>query len=204
MILILLISGYISGSIPFAVVVSRLKGVDICKVGTGNPGAANVYREVGKRYGILVWILDTAKGILPMIIAGILKQPLIVIAATGSAAIVGHCFSLFLKLKGGKGVATMGGVTIYLFPLLFPIGAFLYFWVQRRKRKPSIIYIAFLIFFAVAFIFHYLQIITFHQRFYLQPRGFEIILSMLLLLTVAMIANISTVKEVKELWSKKN
>jgi glycerol-3-phosphate acyltransferase PlsY len=145
--IILLICGYIFGSIPFALVISKLKGVNILKVGTHNPGAANVYREVGKKYGIMVWGLDTIKGVIPMIVAGILKQPLIVVSAVGAAAIVGHCFSLFLKFKGGKGVATMGGVVLYLFPLLFPVGAVLYFWVQKMKRKPSIIFLGFLIFF---------------------------------------------------------
>lgn len=202
-IILILLGGYLFGSIPFAVIVSKIKGVNIYEVGTGNPGAANVYREVGKKYGILVWILDTVKGIIPMIIGDSLGKPLILIAGIGAAAIVGHCFSLFLKFKGGKGVATMGGVIIYLFPLIFPIGAILYFWVQGRERKPSLIMLSLLIFFLIFFAFYSINLITFQKNFYLPSTGLEIVISMLVLLIVAILANISTIKEVRQIWRRK-
>lgn len=196
-VIFLLISGYILGSIPFAVVVSKLRGVDILEVGTHNPGAANVYREVGKKYGIIVWSLDTLKALIPMIFASFLKQPLVVISGVGALAIVGHCFSIFLNFKGGKGVATMGGVVIYLFPLLFPIGAVLYFLTQRAGRRPWIIFLSFLIFFMVAYTFHIADIVTWHKQFFFRSHGLEIIISMFIFLLVATIANASTIWELK-------
>ncbi len=201
-----LLLGYLFGSLPFAVIISRLKGINIRAVGTRNPGAANVYREVGKPYGILVWILDTLKGVIPMIVANmVFHLPFLVVAATGSLAIAGHCWSIFLGFKGGKGVATMGGVTLYLFPVIFPIGALLYFWVQRTGRKPAIIYPAFLIFFASIFLFYQTNFLSPFIFYYFFPlkKWLEIILSLVVLFAVSFSANISTIKEVRETWSKR-
>ena len=201
--ILLLLCSYLFGSISFAVIVSKMKGIDILKVGTGNPGAANVYRQVGKKYGILVWLLDTIKGIIPMVIAGRLKQPLLVISAVGASAIAGHCFSLFLKFKGGKGAATMGGVTIYLFPIVFPIGTILYFWVQRKKRKPVIIRSALLIFLLFSVVLYRMDLITFQKNFLFLSKGLEIVTSWFLLFTVNIICNIPTIKEIRETWKRK-
>lgn len=200
-IILVLVLGYLVGSIPFAFVVAKMaKGVDIRKVGTGNPGAANVYREVGKPYGILVWFLDTFKGVVPMLLGGrVFHLPVIVVAAAGGAAIAGHCWSLFLKFKGGKGVATMGGVTVYLFPLLFPLGAVLYFWVQKTGRKFPIIYMALGIFFLFTYFLHHQDRLILFARDYFFPRkGVEAALSMLILFVVTILANISTIKELRE------
>jgi glycerol-3-phosphate acyltransferase PlsY len=198
MVIFLLIFGYVFGSIPFAVVVSKLRGVNILEVGTHNPGAANVYREIGKKYGIIVWALDTLKGLVPMTIASFLNQPLIVISSVGALAIAGHCFSIFLKFRGGKGVATMGSVVVYLFPLLFPVGGVLYFFNQRTGRKPWIIFLSFLIFFMVAYTFYIAGIVTWHTRFFFKSHGLEVILSMFIFLLVATIANVSTIQEIKQ------
>ena len=91
----LLIFGYLFGSIPFAVVISRLKGINILEAGTHNPGAANVFREVGRKYGIAVWVADTLKGVVPMLAAGLFKQPLIIISCVGAAAVTGHSSARF-------------------------------------------------------------------------------------------------------------
>lgn len=117
--------GYLLGSLPFAVWVARLYGVDILKQGSGNPGATNVKRVVGKWAGNGVFALDTLKG---LVAAG---WPLLVFSAGGDAlailgligAIAGHSFSLFIGFRGGKGVATtMGGlVVIAQIPLLVGI-----------------------------------------------------------------------------------
>ncbi|NOZ64090.1 MAG: glycerol-3-phosphate acyltransferase [Caldiserica bacterium] len=130
-----LLLGYLFGSLPFAVIVSWLKGINIREVGTKNPGAANVYREVGKPYGILVWILDTLKGVVPMIIANtVFHLPFLIVAASGSLAIAGHCWSIFLGFKGGKGVATMGGVTLS-FSHNFPHRRFTLFLGAKNRKK---------------------------------------------------------------------
>lgn len=199
------ILGYLSGSISFAVIVSRLRGVNIRKVGTGNPGAANVFRQVGKPYGIAVWILDTLKGVIPMFIAHrFLQLPVLAVALTGASAIAGHCWSIFLKFKGGKGVATMGGVTLYLLPVLFPLGALLYFWVQGTGRRPVIIYLAFLIFFTSAYLsYRFKFLFLFSRGKLLTGIGWlEFILSLIILFGVAILANISTIREIKKQWSK--
>ena len=121
-IILLITMGYWFGAIPFALIIAKLKRVDIRKVGTKNPGAANVFRQVGKPYGILVWVLDTAKGAAAMAIADkIFHIHLFYVTLVGIAAVAGHCWSVFLRFRGGKGVATSGGVFLYLLPWAFPI-----------------------------------------------------------------------------------
>ncbi len=106
---VLPLAAYVVGSIPFGLVVGRLKGVDIRQHGSGNIGATNVARVVGKPYGLLTLILDLLKGFLPTWVAGHMGG-VEMVAATGAAAVLGHCFSIFLKFRGGKGVATAAGV----------------------------------------------------------------------------------------------
>lgn len=130
-----IVIGYLFGSIMFAHIVSKTKGVDITKVGTGNPGAANVLREVGKKQGIIVWFLDACKGAIAMLIVDkILNVPGFWIMMTGASAIIGHCFPLFYKFKGGKGLSTLGGIVFYIIPAIFPAGLALYF--ATRPIKP--------------------------------------------------------------------
>jgi len=130
-----LIIGYIFGSIPNAVLISKLKKVDIRNTGSGNPGAGNVAREIGKFWGILVFILDALKTVIPMLIADkLFHLNLFWVGITGLSAVIGHCYSLFLKFKGGKGAASSAGVMIYLFPKfsIIAIGAF--FLLQKIPR----------------------------------------------------------------------
>ena len=101
--------GYVSGSIPWGYIVAKFKGVDITKMGSGNIGGANVARNLGMGYGVLVGILDLLKGFVPAYLA-------YVYAGTNYAllsamfAVIGAVFSLFLRFRGGKGFATiMGG-----------------------------------------------------------------------------------------------
>ena len=136
--------GYLFGSVPFAIIIARLRGVNIREVGTKNPGAANVFREVGKVWGILVFLLDSVKGVIPMFIADrVLNIPaynlhhLFWVGLVGVAAVSGHCWSVFLDFKGGRGVATIGGVLLYLFPKFFPIGIASYFLMQRSPRNAK-------------------------------------------------------------------
>ena len=135
-IIISLITGYIFGSIPNAVIISKLKKVDIRNIGSGNPGAGNVAREIGKFWGILVFFLDALKAIIPMLLADkVFLMNAFWTGITGLFAVIGHCYSLFLRFKGGKGAASSGGVMIYLFPKfsIIAIGAF--FLLQKVPRS---------------------------------------------------------------------
>jgi len=187
MIIILqIIMGYVIGSIPFAIVISRMKGVDIRRLGSKNPGAANVLREVGKPYGILVWILDTAKGAFAMLIAHkVFHLHLFFVALVGIAAVAGHCWSIFLKFKGGKGVSTSGGVFLYLLPWAFPIVIIAYFLVQRNPRSIAVVASTFVI--SLAFIF-----LIYHSEWK------WLAVAMIIFLIVGAIANISAIKEMRE------
>lgn len=117
---LLLVVGFLLGSIPFGLLVARAKGVDIRSVGSGNIGATNVYRELGPVPGTLVLVLDALKGALPAAVALSLitdHRDLWSLGA-GMAAILGHTFSPFLKFKGGKGVATGFGALIGSAPIV--------------------------------------------------------------------------------------
>lgn len=113
------VAAYFLGSIPFGVILARVfGGTDVRKTGSGNIGATNVARVVGPLAGILTLILDAAKGVAAVLLAGRLSNDSatwMVIAAL--AALVGHCFPVWLKFKGGKGVATAAGVFTALCPL---------------------------------------------------------------------------------------
>jgi glycerol-3-phosphate acyltransferase PlsY len=151
-----IVMGYLIGSIPFAVIIAKMKGVNIKKAGSGNPGAANVFREVGKPYGILVWLFDTAKGAIAMLIAHrVFHSHLFFVALVGIAGVSGHCWSVFLGFKGGKGVATSGGVFLYLLPWAFPIVIVAYFLIQRKPRSIPVVVSGFVISLALIFwIYH--------------------------------------------------
>lgn len=117
--------GYLSGSIPFGVLVTRLfTKKDVRAHGSGNIGATNVARVAGKKVGALVLVLDAVKGTLPVLAALQLspETPLLHVA-TGYAAFLGHVFPVWLKGQGGKGVATALGVLIVLVPQAALVGA---------------------------------------------------------------------------------
>jgi glycerol-3-phosphate acyltransferase PlsY len=153
--------GYLLGSISFAVIIARRYGVDILKAGSGNPGATNVKRVCGKRPGNLVFILDALKGTVaaggPWLLAQILA------AASGAdttasgdawwadgatvrnaqlsgflGAVLGHCFSVFLKFKGGKGVAVSAGGFLGAVPLCLGVGAVVWLVVYLFSRYVSV------------------------------------------------------------------
>jgi acyl phosphate:glycerol-3-phosphate acyltransferase len=113
---------YLSGSIPFAAIAGKLRGVDLRKHGSGNLGATNVFRVLGWKIGLLVFLADALKGALPVlylpprIVSP--RDPILWAIACGIAAIAGHVRPIFLKLhKGGKGVATAAGVFFALAPI---------------------------------------------------------------------------------------
>lgn len=112
---------YFIGSIPFGFIVARVaKGIDIRQAGSGNPGATNVWRVMGKKYGILVFMLDMMKGFLPVLIfdsvtSGQSRSLYTILCGVG--VILGHTFPVFLGFKGGKAAATGCGVFLWLAPL---------------------------------------------------------------------------------------
>lgn len=116
-----IISAYLIGSIPFALVLARTwGGADLRAVGSGNLGAANVMRASGVAAGVLVALLDMAKGAVSVWIAERVGAGAALPAAAGVAAIVGHIYPVWLKFRGGKGVATACGVFSMLTPLALP------------------------------------------------------------------------------------
>lgn len=109
-------AAYLLGSIPFAFLAGRARGVDLRTIGSGNLGAANVFRALGKGMGIAVMAADIGKGVAAVLIARALTDdPWPAIAA--GAAVAGHVFPVWMSFKGGKGVAVGGGAVIGLMPL---------------------------------------------------------------------------------------
>ena len=116
---IYLILGYLIGSLPFAVIVSKAFGLaDPRSFGSGNPGATNVLRTGNKLAAVLTLLGDAAKGWIAMAIVGTMGGDTAVVAGAGLAAFLGHLFPVFLRFKGGKGVATAVGVLLGLNPWL--------------------------------------------------------------------------------------
>lgn len=137
-----LIAAYVVGSIDFAVIVARMHGVDIHKEGSGNPGTSNVLRTVGRGPAILVFVGDALKGTVAgamgMVASGIPDPQVHWAFAAGLAAVIGHCYPIFHRFKGGKGVATGGGVILWAAPLVFLIDAVIWFLVVRVTKTAAI------------------------------------------------------------------
>lgn len=143
---ILFICAYLLGSVPFGLLIARVHGVDIQKVGSGNIGATNVARILGMKWGILCFFLDCLKGLVPMLVAGIFIDEICVATLSmwlgvGCGAILGHVFPVFLKFKGGKGISTSMGMMLGLYPYLTIPGVF-----------------TFLVWVVVLFMFHYVSL----------------------------------------------
>jgi len=126
---IAILLSYLLGSIPTAVIVGKILGVDVRRDGSGNPGAANLTRLSGRRsWGAFVLLIDAAKGFLPACFGGALVvwmtgsseglDPRTINIVLGACAVLGHCTSVFLKFHGGKGVATSLGVALATSPLI--------------------------------------------------------------------------------------
>lgn len=111
--------GYLLGSVNPAILIARARGVDLRQVGSGNPGASNAGRALGRKTGILVGLLDVAKGAVPAAAFAALDPVAGLVA--GFAAVVGHVTSPFLRGRGGKGVATAAGAVLGVHPLWFPV-----------------------------------------------------------------------------------
>ena len=116
-VIVMLVVGYLLGSIPFARLFTMRSGIDLFEVGTGNPGAANVFRKIDKRIGAAVFIADGLKGALPVFIANMMGAPQDLWIIAGAAAVIGHWYPIFNRFKGGAGLATGAGVVLGLMPL---------------------------------------------------------------------------------------
>jgi len=115
--IVIVVFAYLLGSVPVGYILGARAGIDVRKAGSGNIGATNVARVIGKRQGIATLIADALKGFIPVFIAGHLSLGSRAMALAGAAAFLGHLYPVFLGFHGGKGVATALGVFLGLAPL---------------------------------------------------------------------------------------
>lgn len=135
-------AAYLVGSIDFAVVIGRMHGIDIHQEGSGNPGTSNVLRTLGRLPAAMVFVGDTLKGTvgaaMGMIASGT-SDPMVHWALlAGLAAVVGHCYPVFHRFKGGKGVATGSGVLLFVIPLVAVASTLLWGIIVKLTRTASI------------------------------------------------------------------
>lgn len=128
------------GSIPWGYLIGKSKGIDLRKTGSGNIGATNVLRTIGKKEALATLLLDISKGFIPVLLVPLLypEKNLILMGTVGVLAIIGHCFSPFLKFKGGKGVATSIGVILAYTPLAGIITLLLWILTFKLFRISSL------------------------------------------------------------------
>jgi glycerol-3-phosphate acyltransferase PlsY len=175
MVPLLIIAGaYLLGSIPFGYLLVRLRwGADIRETGSGGTGATNVSRRAGKATGVVTLLLDAAKGATAVALAMKMQGSGLpanwVVAAAAMAVIVGHCFPIWLRFRGGKGVATGVGVFLLLAPLAVFVTAIMFLLVVGVTRYVSLGSII-----AAAFI----PVLIVLQNVFIRPvAGFESVLS---------------------------
>jgi glycerol-3-phosphate acyltransferase PlsY len=133
--------GYFVGSVPFAFLVSRRRGIDLRRVGSGNIGASNVLRTSGVLMAVLAMCLDAVKGALAVLVAQRVAAEPVTPVAAGLASIVGHLYPVWLRFRGGKGVATAAGVFSVLTPIAFAVSSVVFVlavWVTRYISVGSI------------------------------------------------------------------
>lgn len=126
--------GYLAGSVPFAFLLARRRGVDLRRTGSGNVGAANVLRTSGVPDAVLAMCLDVAKGAVAVLVAQRLSSGPATPVAGGLAAVIGHIYPVWLGFRGGKGVATAAGVFVVLAPIAVAIAGAVFavaVWVTR-------------------------------------------------------------------------
>lgn len=116
--IILLIAAYLLGSVPFGLIIAKCKKIDIRSQGSGNIGATNVTRVIGKKLGALVLMLDLLKAVLAVLLAREFTSSFEITALCGAICVLGHIFPIWLKFKGGKGVASTLGVLLAISPII--------------------------------------------------------------------------------------
>ncbi len=133
--LLLALASYLLGSIPFSLLIAKARGVDLANSGTKNLGGSNVALTSGIKFGLIVIILDLLKGFIPVILARSLIGSDLSVVLVALAAVLGHDFSIYLKFRGGKGLATTGGVFLainpYLLFLCIPLYWLLYYFIRK-------------------------------------------------------------------------
>lgn len=160
-IILILILSYLIGSIPSAYLAGRIfANVDIRTVGSGNVGATNVYRTVGKAAGIGVLIIDILKGFLPVYLVGLLGFDTIYKIIAGLGAVTGHIWTIFLKFKGGKGIATGLGIFLGITPILILISLVLSIPIVVISRYASLGSITGALFFSLLLLFFEKEVVV--------------------------------------------
>lgn len=147
--LLILFASYLFGAVPFGYLIARVKGVDLFQVGSGNIGATNVGRVLGRKFGIAAFVLDFLKGAIPVAVAvtvaaavdstaaSALGHPDALRVLAGLLAFLGHLFPVYLKFRGGKGVATGAGVVMVLVPGPFAVAVATWLAVTLATRYVS-------------------------------------------------------------------
>jgi glycerol-3-phosphate acyltransferase PlsY len=130
--------GYAFGSVPFAFLLARRAGIDVRVAGSGNVGAANVFRTTGIPLGVVVMTLDMLKGVATVLLASAVEGTPAAIAAAGAAAVVGHIYPIWLRFHGGKGVAVAAGVFAVLAPIATIAAATVFLIVVWLSRVISL------------------------------------------------------------------
>ena len=138
-----LIGAYLIGAIPFGFLIGKMRGVDVRTVGSKNLGATNVYRTVGHKWGFLAFFCDFLKGFLPTLAASSLfPHPSSLPVFVGLATVIGHTLTVFMKFRGGKGVATAFGMMVALatYPTLLAFAVFVVtVWLSHYISLGSIL-----------------------------------------------------------------
>ena len=151
--LFMLVFAYVLGSIPTGFLLGLLSGVDVRQAGSGNVGATNVARVVGRRQGLLTLLADVAKGFVPSYLSVYLNFDLAVTSGVAFAAFLGHLYPVFLKFQGGKGVATALGIFLSLAPMATLVVVFVFSFVAMVGRTVSLASLVAAVFAPVAFWF---------------------------------------------------
>src|SRR6478672_5601283 len=145
-----LVAAYLIGAIPFGYLIARARGVDIFHAGSGNIGATNVGRVLGRRFGILVFVLDFAKGAVPVALSGLLPVeshealvlPNALRVGVALCTFLGHLFPVYLSFRGGKGAATGAGTVFVLVPGPAALAILMWLAVVSSTRTVSLASIA--------------------------------------------------------------
>ena len=134
-----ILGAYLVGGIPFGFLIGKARGVDVRTVGSKNIGATNVFRTVGKKWGLIAFACDVLKGLVPTVLAKrFAADPSWLPLAVGVACVVGHMLTPYMKFRGGKGVATAFGMLIGLVPALVGVAFALFAAVFACSRYISL------------------------------------------------------------------
>jgi glycerol-3-phosphate acyltransferase PlsY len=136
---LLLCAAYLLGAIPFGLLIARLqKGIDIRDHGSGNIGTSNVLRTLGKRAALLTLAGDLTKGYLPVLVGSVLGVSQLWIVLAGAAAVIGHNWPIYIRFRGGKGVATSFGAALGIMPAAAGLTLLVYLLVAAIARYTSL------------------------------------------------------------------